>query len=87
MARTGLYAKFSRFLGRLVEKGQEQGVIASTLDASSLAHVIIAIHDGILLEGYRGRDFPGEAYIRNLRRPIFDGIRPSSSSETTEHWL
>ncbi|MBW1784256.1 MAG: TetR/AcrR family transcriptional regulator [Deltaproteobacteria bacterium] len=73
-----IYAKFSRFLMRLVEKGQGQGVIDSELDASSLAHVIIAIHDGILLEGYRGRDFLGEVYIRNLRKLIFNGIRPQS---------
>ncbi|MBW1803173.1 MAG: TetR/AcrR family transcriptional regulator [Deltaproteobacteria bacterium] len=77
-----IYAKFSRFLMRLVEKGQEQGVIDATLDPSSLAHVIIAIHDGILLEGYRGRDFLGKAYIRNLSRLIFDGIRPSSSHKS-----
>ena len=71
-----IYAKFARFLTRLVEKGQKQGVLDPRLDPSSTAHVIIAMHDGILLEGYRGRDFLGEVYIRTLRRLLFKGIEP-----------
>ncbi|MFZ5864421.1 MAG: TetR/AcrR family transcriptional regulator [Thermodesulfobacteriota bacterium] len=72
-----LYAKYARFLHRLIEDGKLRGVIDPGLDTHSLAYVIIAFHDGILLQWQRSRDLlDGREYVRAFRRTLLSGVRP-----------
>ena len=72
-----LYSKYARFLARVVEEGKLQGVFTSDLDTLTLAYVIIAFHDGVLLQWQRSRDFlDGREYVRTFRRTVLYGVQP-----------
>lgn len=72
-----IYSKYARFLRKVIEEGKMQGVFDQDLDTHSLAYVIIAFHDGILLQWQRSRDFlDGPEYVRMFRRTLLGGVRP-----------
>jgi len=72
-----VYSKYARFLGRLVEQGKNQGVFDGELDTHSLAYVIIAFHDGILLGWQRARNYlDGPDYVRTFRHVLTRGVTP-----------
>jgi AcrR family transcriptional regulator len=76
-----LYAKYARFLRLLAEKGKSEGVFDADLDTLTLAHVIIAFHDGVLLQWQRSRDFlDGPDFVRTFRQLLFHGIEPRGES-------
>jgi len=76
-----IYSKNARHLFRIVEEGKRQGVIDVNMDTHHLAHLIIALHDGVLLSWQRSNEFlDGDSYVRTFRKLIFNGIR----SQTTE---
>ena len=77
-----LSLKFAEFLQGLVEEGKAQRLFAPDLDAHTLANVIIAFHDGVLLQWHRSRDLlDGRDYARMSRRVVLQGIRSSSVPE------
>ncbi len=77
-----LYSKFAHFLRSIVEEGKAQGLFDPALDAFTLANVIIAVHDGILLQWHRSRDLlDGRDYVRMGRRVALHGILPSGLPE------
>ena len=76
-AFTPLYSKYARFLHRLIEDGKLQGVFARELDTHTLAYVIIAFHDGVLLQWQRSRHFlEGREYVRTFRNTLLYGVQP-----------
>ena len=75
-----LYAKYARFLRLLIERGKAEGVFDPDLDAHTLAYVIIAFHDGILLVWQRSRDLlDGHDYVRTFRQMVFNGVNPRTA--------
>ena len=71
-----VYAKYARFLRRVVEEGKIQGLIHSELDTHTLAYVLIAIHDGVLLTWQRSREFlEGSEFVHNFRHMVFHGVQ------------
>ncbi|MCA1959614.1 MAG: TetR/AcrR family transcriptional regulator [Desulfomonile sp.] len=73
-----LYSKYARFLRKIIEDGKREGVIGHDLDTHTLAYVIIAFHDGVLLQWQRSRDFlDGPEYVRIFRRTLLGGVRPA----------
>ena len=73
---TPIYAKYTRFLHRLIEDGKLQGVIQRDLDTQSLAYVIIAFHDGILLQWQRSKDLlEGPEYVKTFRNTLLYGVQ------------
>ncbi len=78
-----LYAKYDRFLSRVVEKGKNEGVFDSNLDTLTVAHVIIAFHDGVLLQWQRSQEFmDGPDFVRTFRQLLFHGIEPRGAAAT-----
>lgn len=76
-----LYSKYARFLRRLIEQGKLQGVFAPDLDTHTLAYVIIAFHDGILLQWKRSQDYlEGPDYVRTFRKVLLQGVRSRESA-------
>jgi len=72
-----LYSKYARFLRKIIEDGKMEGVIGNDLDTHTLAYVIIAFHDGVLLQWQRSRDFlDAREYVRMFRRTLLGGVRP-----------
>ncbi|MBU2517991.1 MAG: TetR/AcrR family transcriptional regulator [Proteobacteria bacterium] len=79
-----LYSKYARFLRKVVEKGKHQGVFDSSLDTHHLAYVIIAFHDGVLLQWQRSKEFlDGPDFVRTYRRMFFHGINPLTEKNQT----
>lgn len=65
-----------RFVARLVEEGKAQGVFDADLDARNLAHVILAFHNGMLLEWHRAAEIlDGQEFTRTFRRVLLLGVR------------
>ena len=77
-----LYSKYARYLRRVIEEGKAEGVFASDLDTHHLAYVIIASHDGILLQWQRSLEFlDGPEYVSTFRRVIFEGVSAKTSEK------
>lgn len=77
-----LYSKYARFLARLVEEGKLQGVFGADVDTQTMAYVIIAFHDGILLQWQRSRDrLDGVEYVRSFRRALLHGVAPAPKTD------
>ncbi len=78
-----VYAKYARFLRRVVEDGKHQGVIDQGLDTHTLAYILIAFHDGVLLSWQRSQEFlDGPDFVRVFRQMIFHGAQPRDTAET-----
>ncbi|MFH1134909.1 MAG: TetR/AcrR family transcriptional regulator [Pseudomonadota bacterium] len=70
-----LYGKYAAFLETVIESGKEQGVFFQGFDTRCLAHTIIAVHDGVLLQWRRCRDFmDAEEFVRTFRRVLIQGV-------------
>jgi hypothetical protein len=77
-----VYNKWTRFLERLIEEGKTQRVFSSELDTHTLAHVLAALNDGILLGFSRNRDLlDGKRYVRTFRQVLFHGVKPHSGAK------
>ncbi len=75
-----IYAKYARFLRRLVELGKVQGVYDPELDTHSLAYTIMAIHDGTLMQWHRSREFlDGPEFVHTFRQVLIRGVAPHGS--------
>jgi AcrR family transcriptional regulator len=69
-------AKYARYLRRVIEDGKAKGSFKPGLDTHHLAYVIIAFHDGILLQFQRSREFlDGADYVRMFREVVMSGVR------------
>lgn len=80
-----MYAKYARFLRRVVETGKSEGVIDAGLDTHTLAYVIIAFHDGVLLQWQRSREFlDGPDFVRTFRQMVFHGVEPQGAGKKRE---
>ena len=77
-----VYAKYARFMRRVVEDGKRQGVIDAGLDTHTLAYVLIAFHDGVLLSWQRSGEFlDGTDFVRVFRQMVFHGAQPRGAGE------
>lgn len=70
-----IYFKHARFLRHIVEQGKLQGLIDPALDTHTVAYIIIAFHDGVLLQWHRSRDLlEGPVFVKTFRQLLFHGI-------------
>ena len=66
-----------RFLIRLVEEGKSQGVFNPVPGSRALAHVIVAILDGVLLQwNLFEESLDGNELVRTLRSVLVQGVSP-----------
>ncbi|MBU2550560.1 MAG: TetR/AcrR family transcriptional regulator [Proteobacteria bacterium] len=78
--------KYVRFLQRLIEVGKAECIIDPTVDTHTLAYVIMAMFDGILLQWHRSRDFlEGPEFARVSRKVLLDGMIPRVKGDRTFH--
>jgi len=70
-----VYKKYHTFISSLLTAGKKEGLFDQTFDVSLNAHIIIAIHNGILLQWYMNRsEMPGPMLARTYRNIILYGI-------------
>jgi AcrR family transcriptional regulator len=70
-----IHKKYHAFIGSLLNAGKDEGFFASEYDVSMNAHVVIAIHSGILLQWYMNkREIDGPDLARTYRDIILYGM-------------
>jgi AcrR family transcriptional regulator len=70
-----VYAKYIRFIRSLLEKGKKEGLFEDTFDTLLHAHVILAIHNGILLQWFMNRKtVDGPSLARAYRNVMLFGM-------------
>jgi TetR/AcrR family transcriptional regulator, cholesterol catabolism regulator len=70
-----IHKKYHAFLESLLTAGKEEGVLPAEYDVSLNAHIIIAIHSGILLHWYMNKsEMEGSIMARTYRDIILYGM-------------
>jgi AcrR family transcriptional regulator len=71
----GVYKRYHAFIESLLLSGKEEGLFDTRYDVTLNAHIIIAIHNGILLQWYMNRpDIDGPSLARAYRNVILYGM-------------
>jgi AcrR family transcriptional regulator len=74
-----IYSRMYVQLEDLIRQGQSEGTFRSDLDARTLASVVIAGHDGVLVEWYRRtNELTGRELARTLRGVLLSGLLVAS---------
>ncbi len=70
-----IYKKYQSFLSDLIVEGQREKVFRKDIDAKLSGLVIIAFHDGILLQWFMNKDkIDGKAYVNTFKKNILEGL-------------
>lgn len=77
-ARIGaIYDRIYRVLEEIIEAGKQRGELDPTLPTREFASMVVATHDGMMLEWHRrGRAIDGPTLVRTVRQTILTGIAP-----------
>ena len=70
-----LYGDVHAAVEAVVSEAQAVGSMQSDIDARSFASMIVAVHDGMMLEWHlRGAEISGPDLVKNVRRMLLHGI-------------
>lgn len=70
-----IYKKYQKFLSNLILQGQREKIFKKDLDPEVMALIIIAFHDGVLLQWSMNRDrVDGEVYARTFQEIVLHGL-------------
>jgi hypothetical protein len=71
----GVLRRYHNFVASILQKGKDEGFLDPLYDVSLNAHIIIAIHSGILLQWYMNRkDLDGATMARTYRTIMLYGM-------------
>ena len=71
----GIYKKYQNFLSKLILQGKKEKIFKKELDTELTALLIIAFHDGILLQWSINRDkIDGETYVNTFKKIVYHGL-------------
>jgi len=70
-----LYGDVHKAVEEVVQEAQAVGAMSSDIDARSFASMIVAVHDGMMLEWHlRGAEISGPDLVKNVRHMLLHGI-------------
>ena len=70
-----IYKKYQNFLSELIVQGKREKVFRKDIDPKLAGLVIIAFHDGILLQWFMNKDeIDGKAYVNAFKKNILNGL-------------
>jgi AcrR family transcriptional regulator len=70
-----IYKKYQNFLSKLLLQGKKEGIFRKDLDVNLASLVIIAFHDGTLLQWSMNRDkIDGKSFLNTFRRIMQNGL-------------
>ena len=70
-----IYKKYQNFLSKLILQGKKEKIFIKGIDAELAALIMIAFHDGILLQWSMNRGkIDGEAYVNTFKRMMLKGL-------------
>jgi AcrR family transcriptional regulator len=79
----GVYGRYHSFIESLLSCGKEEGFFNPGYDVTMNAHIIIAIHNGILLQWYMNRpEIDGPMLARTYRNVILYGMVTDGKKRT-----
>ena len=70
-----IYKKYQNFLSNLIIRGKKEKIFKREIDADLAALIIIAFHDGILLQWSMNREkIDGKAYVKTFKKIMLNGL-------------
>ena len=70
-----VYRKYQNFLSKLILQGKKEKIFRKEINAASAALIVIAFHDGILLQWSMNREkIDGEAYVNTFKKIMLNGM-------------
>ena len=70
-----IYKKYQKFLAGLIVQGKKEKIFKKEIDGDLAAHLIIAFHDGVLLQWSMNRDeIDGQAYMNTFNKIMLKGL-------------
>ena len=70
-----IYKKYQKFLAGLIGQGKKEKIFKKEIDGDLAAHLIIAFHDGVLLQWSMNRDeIDGQAYMNTFNKIMLKGL-------------
>ncbi len=70
-----IYRKMYSYVEQIIEQGQREGVFRSDLSSHQLTAIVIAGHDGVLIEWYRRpKELTGKDLATALRATLLTGL-------------
>ena len=70
-----IYKKYRKFLSQLILQVKGKGIFKKELDTKLTAMIIMAFHDGILLQWSMNRDeIDGRAFVKTYREVLLKGL-------------
>jgi AcrR family transcriptional regulator len=73
-----IYRKYQDFLKKIVAQGKKEKVFGEEINPDLTALLIMAFHDGMLLQWSMNKDkLKGDNFVKNYRKILLDGILSS----------
>jgi AcrR family transcriptional regulator len=70
-----VYKKYQNFLSKLILQGKKEKIFRKEINAVLAALIVIAFHDGILLQWSMNREkIDGEAYVNTFKKIMLNGM-------------
>jgi AcrR family transcriptional regulator len=70
-----IYGKYQKFIAKMIAEGKKEKVFRKDLNPALTALLIMALHDGMLLQWSMNRDkVDGGAFVKTSRKVLFNGI-------------
>ena len=70
-----VYRKYQNFLSKLILQGKKEKSFRKEINAALAALIVIAFHDGILLQWSMNREkIDGEAYVNTFKKIMLNGM-------------
>jgi AcrR family transcriptional regulator len=75
---SGIYRRLYTCVEGIIGRGQKEGVFRSDIDVHNLTAIVMAAHDGVLVEWYRRPgELEGKNLARSLRSVLVAGLKPA----------
>lgn len=73
---TATYSKIYELLSRIVAEGQQRGELSSEISAMEFVSMVVAMHDGMMLEWHRrGGAIDGRRLVQAVRTMVLNGVQ------------
>jgi AcrR family transcriptional regulator len=70
-----VYKKYQNFLSKLILQGKKEKIFRKEIDADLAALIVIAFHDGILLQWSMNREkIDGDSYVNTFKKMMLSGL-------------
>jgi len=70
-----IYKKYQKFLSQLIDQGKKEKIFKKELGSELTALILIAFHDGILLQWSMNRDkIDGKSYVKSFKNIVLYGL-------------